>query len=287
MNSSASASFGDFEGYIAARILTLALEKIQGPPTREAIVDALENLGIFDIGLGEPMHLSSTDHQASHRVWPTVLKEGRFLPFQWSDIKALFKDEGAAMKTTERGQAIFWMVRLLGALGFIMVAVLIGQNGLQLQSIRTSRLQLQEEQEHLNQQTREILQRAEEARSEIQAALDENTAFTEKSGAVTNLAQTARQLSKSTDDPPALLALNRLDEVANNLAGVEKQALSWRARYDADLREFGPATNPGARLPHRIAKRSRIAGGQAAIARGNPISNTGRRPKVKRRHVWL
>ena len=69
------------------------------------------------------------------------------------------------MKTTQRGQAIFWMVRLLGALGFVMVAVLIGQNGLQVQSIRTSRLQLQEEQEHLNQQTREILQRAEEARS--------------------------------------------------------------------------------------------------------------------------
>jgi two-component system sensor histidine kinase/response regulator len=138
------------------------------------------------------------------------------------------------MKTTERGQAIFWMVRLLGALGFIMVAVLIGQNGLQVQSIRTSRLQLQEEQEHLNQQTREILQRAEEARSEIQEALDESAAFTEKSGAVTTLAQTARQLSKSMDDPPALLALNRLDEVANNLAGVEKQALSWRARYDVD-----------------------------------------------------
>jgi branched-chain amino acid transport system substrate-binding protein len=89
MDSSACASFGDFEGYIAARILTLGLEKIQGAPTREAIVDALENLGRFDIGLGEPMHLSPTDHQASHRVWPTVLKEGRFLPFQWSDIKAL------------------------------------------------------------------------------------------------------------------------------------------------------------------------------------------------------
>jgi branched-chain amino acid transport system substrate-binding protein len=93
MNSSASASFGDFEGYIAARILTLGLEKIQGPPTREAIVDALESLGRFDIGLGEPMHLSPTDHQASHRVWPTVLKEGRFLPFQWSDIKALVQGQ--------------------------------------------------------------------------------------------------------------------------------------------------------------------------------------------------
>jgi branched-chain amino acid transport system substrate-binding protein len=69
--------------------LTLALAKIQGSPTRETIIDALEGLGEFDIGLGEPLHLSRTEHQASHRVWPTLLKEDRFVPFQWSDIKAL------------------------------------------------------------------------------------------------------------------------------------------------------------------------------------------------------
>jgi branched-chain amino acid transport system substrate-binding protein len=91
--SPASAGFVDLEGYIAARILTLALARIQGPPTREAIIDALEGLAEFDIGLGEPLHLSRTEHQASHRVWPTLLKEGRFVPFQWADIKALAKDE--------------------------------------------------------------------------------------------------------------------------------------------------------------------------------------------------
>jgi branched-chain amino acid transport system substrate-binding protein len=88
---SASAGFGDLEGYIAARILTLALEKIQGTPSREAIIDALEELGEFDIGLGEPLHLSRTEHQASHRVWPTLLTGGRFAPFQWSEIAALEK----------------------------------------------------------------------------------------------------------------------------------------------------------------------------------------------------
>jgi len=139
------------------------------------------------------------------------------------------------MKTTRRGPGIFWMVRLLGALGFVMVAVMIGQSGLQLQSIRTSRVRLQEQQEHLNQPTREILQRAGEARREIQAALDENTPFTEKAGAVTGLAEAARQLSHSTEDPSALLALNRLDAVANNMAAVEKQALAWRSQYDVDL----------------------------------------------------
>ena len=139
------------------------------------------------------------------------------------------------MKTTRRGPGILWMVRLLGALGFVMVAVMIGQSGLQLQSIRTSRVRLQDEQEHLNQPIREILQRAGEARREIQAALDENTPFTEKAGAVTGLAEAARQLSHSTDDPSALLALNRLDAVANNMATVEKQALAWRSQYDVDL----------------------------------------------------
>jgi branched-chain amino acid transport system substrate-binding protein len=91
MDPSASAGFGDLEGYIAARILTLAVGKIRGTPTRETIVDALEGLGEFDIGLGEPLHLSRTEHQASHRVWPTLLTGGHFAPFHWSEIAALEK----------------------------------------------------------------------------------------------------------------------------------------------------------------------------------------------------
>jgi branched-chain amino acid transport system substrate-binding protein len=87
--------FGDLEGYIAARILTLALGKIEGPVTREAVVDALEGLGEFDLGLGVPLSLSRTKHQASHCVWPTLLKDGQFAPFQWSEIKALLKGEAA------------------------------------------------------------------------------------------------------------------------------------------------------------------------------------------------
>jgi branched-chain amino acid transport system substrate-binding protein len=93
MDPSATPGFGDLEGYIAARILTRALEKIRGSLTRETIVDALEGLGQFDIGLGEPLYLSRMEHQASHRVWPTQLKEGRFVPFRWSEMKLLSKGE--------------------------------------------------------------------------------------------------------------------------------------------------------------------------------------------------
>jgi ABC-type branched-subunit amino acid transport system substrate-binding protein len=93
IDGSATGGFGDLEGYIAARILTLALEKVQGPVTREAVIYALEGLGKFDIGLGVTLYLSRTEHQASHRVWPTVLKGGQFVPFQWSDIRALTTGE--------------------------------------------------------------------------------------------------------------------------------------------------------------------------------------------------
>ncbi len=89
----ASAGYGDLEGYIAARILTLALQNIEGSPTREAVVDALEGLGNFDIGLGETLYLSRKEHQASHRVWPTILRGGQFVPFQWTDITALTKGD--------------------------------------------------------------------------------------------------------------------------------------------------------------------------------------------------
>jgi two-component system sensor histidine kinase/response regulator len=139
------------------------------------------------------------------------------------------------MKMAHRQEGIFWMVRLLGALGFVMVVVMIGQSGLQLQSMRVSRERLQKQEEHLNQATREILQRAGEARREIQGALDENIPFTQKSGAVTSLAQAARQLSQSTDDPSALEALSQVDSAANHMSAVEILALAWRGHHDANL----------------------------------------------------
>ena len=93
VDSSALPEFAGLEGYIAARILELALDKIEGQLTREAIVDALEKLGRFDIGLGEPLNLSPNEHQASHRIWSTILKDGGFVPFQWDDIGHLLKNE--------------------------------------------------------------------------------------------------------------------------------------------------------------------------------------------------
>ena len=85
-NPRARPSFGSLEGYVAARIFCRALGAIEGPPTRETIIDALESLGQFDIGLGAPLSLAPDDHQACHRVWPTVLRDGDVVPFDWKSL---------------------------------------------------------------------------------------------------------------------------------------------------------------------------------------------------------
>ena len=94
LGSSKVPTFGSLEGYIAARIFIHALKHMKVQPTRESIVDALEGLGNFDIGLGESLHLSPKEHQASHRVWPTILRDGKFVSFEWADIIKLIKQRG-------------------------------------------------------------------------------------------------------------------------------------------------------------------------------------------------
>ncbi len=82
-------SFSSLEGYIAAQILFKALDTIQGAISREAVVDALEGLGDFTIDMGEQLHLSPQAHQACHRVWPTVLFNGRVVPFAWQQLEKM------------------------------------------------------------------------------------------------------------------------------------------------------------------------------------------------------
>ena len=95
MDASSVPTFGGLEGYLAARIFSMALSTLKDTPTREAVVDALEELNTFDIGLGHPLHLGPEDHQASHRVWPTILRNGRFLPFEWKDIVKVIRSAKA------------------------------------------------------------------------------------------------------------------------------------------------------------------------------------------------
>ncbi|WP_299372256.1 ABC transporter substrate-binding protein [uncultured Kiloniella sp.] len=82
-------SFGSLEGYIAMEIMIKALHSIEGEPDRENIIDALENLGEFDIGLGQKLFYNREHHQASHKVWPTSLRQGEFVPFDWKNTPSM------------------------------------------------------------------------------------------------------------------------------------------------------------------------------------------------------
>jgi branched-chain amino acid transport system substrate-binding protein len=90
----AKPGFGTLEGYIDARVLEAALDKNPCQPTRESVIDALEGLGTFDLGLGEKLELGRHQHQASHRVWPTILQDGAFVPFAWTDLAKLLTGAG-------------------------------------------------------------------------------------------------------------------------------------------------------------------------------------------------
>lgn len=81
-----SPTFGSMEGYVSTRLLLTAMRKKSTVLTREGIVTALEQVGKVDLGLGVPLELSSTEHQACHAVWPTVIRNHRVVPLRWDEL---------------------------------------------------------------------------------------------------------------------------------------------------------------------------------------------------------
>ena len=61
------------EGYVVANLLIDGLRKAGPNLTTETLVDGLEQLHDVDMGLGTTMSFGRTNHQASHKVWGTVL----------------------------------------------------------------------------------------------------------------------------------------------------------------------------------------------------------------------
>lgn len=70
--------FVSFEGYIVGKIFIEALKKVEGKLSKEKLIDAFYKLNNFDIGLDEKISYSSIKNQAIHRVWPMIVKQGRY-----------------------------------------------------------------------------------------------------------------------------------------------------------------------------------------------------------------
>jgi ABC-type branched-subunit amino acid transport system substrate-binding protein len=74
--------FVSLEGYLAANLLIEGLKRAGPNADTEKIVDSLEHIQGLDLGTGAQLSFSMSEHQASHKVWGTVLDEkGNFSTF--------------------------------------------------------------------------------------------------------------------------------------------------------------------------------------------------------------
>jgi ABC-type branched-subunit amino acid transport system substrate-binding protein len=63
------------EGYVATNVLVEAVKRTGPRLDTERLVDGLESLRDFDLGLGTLLSFGRTEHQGSHKVWGTQLDE--------------------------------------------------------------------------------------------------------------------------------------------------------------------------------------------------------------------
>lgn len=78
------------EGFIDAAITVEALKRAGKDLTREALVDALEKMGGFDLGLGAEMKVAYSPHrhEAFDKIFFTTAENGKVVPFtDWKRLK--------------------------------------------------------------------------------------------------------------------------------------------------------------------------------------------------------
>lgn len=72
-----------FEGYTAANILIQGLTRAGPQLDTEKLIDTLENMHNLDLGLGTPISFGRAEHQASHKIWGTMLdNNGKYQPLE-------------------------------------------------------------------------------------------------------------------------------------------------------------------------------------------------------------
>ena len=69
------------EGYVEASVLIEALRRSGPHFDTESLVETLENMRNFDIGLGTTIGFTQSDHQGVHKIWGTAIDEnGHYKP---------------------------------------------------------------------------------------------------------------------------------------------------------------------------------------------------------------
>ncbi|WP_058521995.1 ABC transporter substrate-binding protein [Legionella tucsonensis] len=82
------------EGYLATKLFVLALQRAvdANKLTREGLIDVMQNMRDVDIGIGILISYDKNNHQALHTVWPTILRNGKFTSFEWTELHSFVKE---------------------------------------------------------------------------------------------------------------------------------------------------------------------------------------------------
>jgi ABC-type branched-subunit amino acid transport system substrate-binding protein len=74
--------FVSLEGYLAATLLIEGMRRAGRDFTMESVIDTLEAIRGLDLGVGATFNFGMSEHQASHKVWGTVIDaSGNFQTF--------------------------------------------------------------------------------------------------------------------------------------------------------------------------------------------------------------
>ena len=82
----AQPDFVSLEGYLLAKIFVAGVAKAP-EVSREGVIDGLEKLNSLDIGIKVPITYSASQHQASHEVWPTIIRNGHYEALDWATLR--------------------------------------------------------------------------------------------------------------------------------------------------------------------------------------------------------
>jgi len=71
--------FISLEGYVAAELFAEGLRRAGRDLDTEKLIDALESIRDYDLGIGTVMSFGMSEHQSSHKVWGTIMDtQGQF-----------------------------------------------------------------------------------------------------------------------------------------------------------------------------------------------------------------
>jgi hypothetical protein len=75
--------FVSFEGYLNAKLFVTILQRMGADPKRADLARTVLAMGDFDLGMRQPLSFGgeTARRQASDKVYYTVVRDGRFVPF--------------------------------------------------------------------------------------------------------------------------------------------------------------------------------------------------------------